>query len=92
VVVVVSVVVAQPWLRNMGLAADGQGHLLCVSEPLGAALTLGTSYACAGYTPQRTNPAVREAPSLDNAVLYVFTPDTGHAPGIVQAGALTSDR
>jgi hypothetical protein len=88
----IPVVVAQQWLRNMGFAADGQCHLLCDPETLGAALTLGTSHACAGYTPQRTNPAVREAPSLDNAVLYVFTPDTSHAPVMVQAGALTSDR
>ncbi|RKO92057.1 hypothetical protein BDK51DRAFT_45045 [Blyttiomyces helicus] len=32
--------------------------------------------AALGYTPQRTNPAIRKAPTMDNASVYVFEPST----------------
>ena len=44
----------------------------------------------AGYTPQRTNPAVRVAPSLDNAKLYVFKV-AGDAPAAAGHGEDAED-
>lgn len=44
------------------------GTLGIHSEPANAY----TPVSVIGYTPQRTNPAAREAPSLENAQLYVF--------------------
>ncbi|KAJ3317340.1 hypothetical protein HDU76_001224 [Blyttiomyces sp. JEL0837] len=37
----------------------------------------GEKWTALGYRPQRTNPAVREAPTLENAFLHVFVLDEG---------------